>query len=251
MLRTEQPSVEPFSALSDPTEWSECPTCFELLSGLWRLTRWFRCSAGRVDSGSRSSRRLSDEHQARHQQPRVRRQVHLVSLTPFAINILLSQLLRQFPRYKWEAQPQEIGLRKNLQITEKSIESLSTTARKLKIDGGSCGRDPPSRIVDELGNDPIQRKLSCRSACSELREEDRRSRVLVSLWNRSDGRCEFLGCMSFGVKHLLTRRREVRGWYHLLSQGAGTRKHLQVNNMAAPAQPSSSGEAICEIAPII
>ncbi len=66
--------------------------------------------------------------------------------------------------------------------------------------------------------------------CSELGEDDKKSRVLISAWNTFQGRCEFLGCMSFGVRHLLCRKREVSGWYHLLSQSAGIRKHLQVVN---------------------
>ena len=69
--------------------------------------------------------------------------------------------------------------------------------------------------------------------CSEISDTDRRRRVLVSLWHMSQlegsSNCEFLGCMSFGVRHLLTKKRDISGWYHLLTQSAGTRKHLQVN----------------------
>ena len=68
---------------------------------------------------------------------------------------------------------------------------------------------------------------------SEIGDEDKKSRLLISVWNMYECNCEFLGCMSFGVRHLQPKRRDVCGWYHLLSQSAGTRKHLQVNTAKA------------------
>ncbi|KAL8609608.1 hypothetical protein ACOMHN_023744 [Nucella lapillus] len=47
-----------------------------------------------------------------------------------------------------------------------------------------------------------------------------------------DSRCsEFLGCMSFGVKGIL--RKDVSGWFHLLTEDVGKEKHLQVSAAAA------------------
>lgn len=34
--------------------------------------------------------------------------------------------------------------------------------------------------------------------------------------------------MSFGVKHLAASRRMVQGWYYLLHENLGRKKHLQV-----------------------
>ena len=39
---------------------------------------------------------------------------------------------------------------------------------------------------------------------------------------------EFLGCTSFGLRHLKRAEKEVNGWYHLLTEDVGCKKHLQV-----------------------
>lgn len=39
--------------------------------------------------------------------------------------------------------------------------------------------------------------------------------------------CEFLGCMSFGVSHI--QKRQVAGWYYLLTGDVGRKKHLAVS----------------------
>lgn len=39
--------------------------------------------------------------------------------------------------------------------------------------------------------------------------------------------------MTFGVKHLISRKKQVNGWYYLLPEEIGRRKHLQV----APRRP--------------
>ena len=52
---------------------------------------------------------------------------------------------------------------------------------------------------------------------------------------------EFLGCMSFGVKHLIARtaHRDVEGWYYLLSENLGHRKHLVASMTAKPHSDNS------------
>ncbi|KAM6169193.1 regulator of G-protein signaling 3 isoform 2-T2 [Rhynchocyon petersi] len=63
-----------------------------------------------------------------------------------------------------------------------------------------------------------------------VQEEDDQKRLLVSVWNRaSDSRqSRLIGCMSFGVKSLLTPDKEISGWYYLLGEDLGRTKHLKV-----------------------
>ena len=39
---------------------------------------------------------------------------------------------------------------------------------------------------------------------------------------------EFLGCTSFGLRHLKKAEKDVNGWYHLLTEDVGRKKHLQM-----------------------
>ena len=39
---------------------------------------------------------------------------------------------------------------------------------------------------------------------------------------------EFLGCTSFGLRHLKKAEKDVNGWYHLLTEDVGCKKHLQM-----------------------
>ncbi|XP_019491374.1 PREDICTED: regulator of G-protein signaling 3 isoform X1 [Hipposideros armiger] len=63
-----------------------------------------------------------------------------------------------------------------------------------------------------------------------VQEEDEHKRLLVTVWNRAgDSRqTGLLGCMSFGVKSLLTPDKEISGWYYLLREDLGRTKHLKV-----------------------
>ena len=45
---------------------------------------------------------------------------------------------------------------------------------------------------------------------------------------------EFLGCMSFGIRHLTNPKKEVSGWYYLLTEDIGRKKHLQVSQRLKP-----------------
>ncbi|XP_078238755.1 regulator of G-protein signaling 3 isoform X2 [Pogona vitticeps] len=74
-----------------------------------------------------------------------------------------------------------------------------------------------------------------------LQEEDGRKRLLVTVWNRRrDSRQnELLGCMSFGVKSLLSAGKEIYGWYYLLGEDLGRTKHLKV----APKRAKQEGGA--------
>ncbi|XP_019735155.1 regulator of G-protein signaling 3a [Hippocampus comes] len=69
-----------------------------------------------------------------------------------------------------------------------------------------------------------------------IRDKDLHKRLLFTVWNSNSAsrRSALLGCMSFGVRSLTQPHKEVRGWYYLLKEEVGVRKHLRV-----PAQQKS------------
>ncbi|KAJ1520807.1 hypothetical protein ONE63_003898 [Megalurothrips usitatus] len=79
----------------------------------------------------------------------------------------------------------------------------------------------------------------------EVQEADLEKRVLISVWHRDrpKRRSEFLGCMSFAVKHAV--KKEVSGTFRLLPQAAGRSQHVPVAPAApaAPAGPAAPPQA--------
>ncbi|XP_052792077.1 uncharacterized protein LOC128226228 [Mya arenaria] len=65
----------------------------------------------------------------------------------------------------------------------------------------------------------------------EVSEEDEGRRLLATVWGQksNSGPIESFGCMSFGLKHLKSGERPVSGWYHLLAEDVGCKKHLKVS----------------------
>uniref|UniRef100_A0A8C9DPS1 Regulator of G protein signaling 3 n=1 Tax=Prolemur simus TaxID=1328070 RepID=A0A8C9DPS1_PROSS len=63
-----------------------------------------------------------------------------------------------------------------------------------------------------------------------IQEEDDQKRLLVAVWNGASESRQggLIGCMSFGVKSLLTPDKEISGWYYLLGEDLGRTKHLKV-----------------------
>ncbi|GFO45578.1 regulator of G-protein signaling 3 [Plakobranchus ocellatus] len=61
----------------------------------------------------------------------------------------------------------------------------------------------------------------------------------------SSSASEFLGCMSFGVQHLL--KKDLNGWYYLLTEEVGRKKHLQAHSRPKPVLPAASYKNIPEI----
>ncbi|XP_061165285.1 uncharacterized protein LOC133174226 [Saccostrea echinata] len=68
----------------------------------------------------------------------------------------------------------------------------------------------------------------------ELFEEDNNKRLLISLWNKEANNNEFLGCTSFGIRHLINGRKDTDGWYYLLTEEVGRKKHLKVSSKNQP-----------------
>ncbi|XP_066568942.1 regulator of G-protein signaling 3 [Amia ocellicauda] len=63
-----------------------------------------------------------------------------------------------------------------------------------------------------------------------IKDGDGQKRLLVTVWNRDclSRQSELLGCMSFGVRSLITPEKEISGWYYLLGEDLGRTKHLKV-----------------------
>ncbi|XP_055896512.1 uncharacterized protein LOC106061993 isoform X2 [Biomphalaria glabrata] len=81
----------------------------------------------------------------------------------------------------------------------------------------------------------------------EILEEDRRKRLLISVWHKdpSNGASEFLGCMSFGVQSLLEK--DLDGWYYLLTEEVGRKKHLQAHTKPKPVLTARNHQNIPQI----
>nr|KAG5693409.1 hypothetical protein BaRGS_009882 [Batillaria attramentaria] len=89
-----------------------------------------------------------------------------------------------------------------------------------------------TKVIADSNNPVYDEKFSL-----ELSPNDDNKRVLISVWHKdqNSGLSEFLGCMSFGVKSIAQSTKEVNGWYYLLTEDVGKRKHL-----VASAKPRSS-----------
>ena len=58
-----------------------------------------------------------------------------------------------------------------------------------------------------------------------------RPRLLIEVLTISkDHRRQLVGCMSFGIRPLLSQRKSISGWYYLLNDELGLRKHLKVQD---------------------
>ncbi|KAK3593735.1 hypothetical protein CHS0354_013632 [Potamilus streckersoni] len=88
-----------------------------------------------------------------------------------------------------------------------------------------------TEVIHDSNNPLYDEKFSF-----ELTEEDLNKRLLISTWHydQSSSSNQFLGCMSFGVRHLKNPKKDSSGWYYLLTEDIGKRKHLQVSSRQKP-----------------
>ncbi|XP_048777843.2 uncharacterized protein LOC125681698 isoform X1 [Ostrea edulis] len=86
-----------------------------------------------------------------------------------------------------------------------------------------------TEVVNGSNNPLFDEKFSF-----ELLEEDNNKRLLISVWNKGAGNSEFLGCTSFGICHLINPRKDTDGWYYLLTEEVGRKKHLKVSSKNQP-----------------
>ncbi|ELU05125.1 hypothetical protein CAPTEDRAFT_228128 [Capitella teleta] len=86
-------------------------------------------------------------------------------------------------------------------------------------------------VINSTNNPGFDEKFSF-----ELLEDDVQKRLVISIWNRVPSRqhSEHLGCMSFGVQRIVEKKTVVNGWYFLLNESVGKRKHLQVQDNWRP-----------------
>ena len=76
--------------------------------------------------------------------------------------------------------------------------------------------------------------------CSDLESFGslQKKRVMISVWHQDPVKncAEFIGCLSFGLSHLVAKCRKqetgVSGWYYLLSAEIGHRKHILARSVA-------------------
>uniref|UniRef100_F6TZQ9 C2 domain-containing protein n=2 Tax=Ciona intestinalis TaxID=7719 RepID=F6TZQ9_CIOIN len=61
----------------------------------------------------------------------------------------------------------------------------------------------------------------------DICRRDSNRRVLVSVWMKNNERTFLLGCMSFGVRSIVTSQEITQGWYYLLKESLGRSKHLK------------------------
>ena len=81
----------------------------------------------------------------------------------------------------------------------------------------------------------------------------RRPRLLLEVKALGDDlRSSLVGCMSFGLKPLIARRKAVAGWFQLLNEDVGHRKHLRVSTFSRQpeklrAHPEGRPQIDCQV----
>jgi hypothetical protein len=67
----------------------------------------------------------------------------------------------------------------------------------------------------------------------ELLPDDLKKRLLVSTWHKDirTDKVILLGCMTFNLRTLVAENKQIEGWYYLLGQHVGRKKHMRVDNV--------------------
>ncbi|CAG12422.1 unnamed protein product, partial [Tetraodon nigroviridis] len=108
-------------------------------------------------------------------------------------------------------------------VLEKGQGSCNAYVKVGLFPGGDPRDRQKTRMVPDCHNPLFLQTFSFR-----VSEGDVHKRLLFTMWNStSTSRCSLLlGCTSFSVCSLLDK--EVRGWYYLLGEELGRKKHLKV-----------------------
>ncbi|KAL3872123.1 hypothetical protein ACJMK2_040081 [Sinanodonta woodiana] len=82
-----------------------------------------------------------------------------------------------------------------------------------------------TKVIPSSNNPVYDEKFSF-----ELTDDDLHKRILISIWHQDPVKRsnEFLGCTSFGIARLRKILTAVKGWYYLLNETMGRKKHLQI-----------------------
>nr|XP_018666741.1 uncharacterized protein LOC100182918 isoform X1 [Ciona intestinalis]XP_018666742.1 uncharacterized protein LOC100182918 isoform X2 [Ciona intestinalis] len=70
----------------------------------------------------------------------------------------------------------------------------------------------------------------------DITRRDIGKRILISAWSKCEAydRSMFIGCMSFGVKRIVSNQEVIQGWYYFLSEILGRKKHLTAKVIHEP-----------------
>ncbi|XP_047426232.1 regulator of G-protein signaling 3a isoform X2 [Mugil cephalus] len=90
-------------------------------------------------------------------------------------------------------------------------------------------RDRRLRWFLTAGTPSSYKPFTCKCN-SVVGERDLHKRLLFTMWNSNPTTrmSALLGCMSFGVRSLMDPDKEVQGWYYLLGEEQGRKRHLKV-----------------------
>ncbi|KAM7392795.1 hypothetical protein PAMA_007755 [Pampus argenteus] len=126
-------------------------------------------------------------------------------------------------------------------ISEHELLAVSVLEARCILDEGQGPCDSYVKVGMFPDSDPRDRQKTqmvpqCRNPVFlqtfyfVVSDKDLHKRLLFTMWN-SDSTTRMsvlLGCMSFGVRSLMDSDKEVQGWYYLLGEELGRKKHLKV-----------------------
>ena len=72
----------------------------------------------------------------------------------------------------------------------------------------------------------------------KLKKKDQEKRLIVTVYEQDNKTkvTSIIGCTSFGINNLIKNKNTIDGWYYLLNQSLGSKKHLQVSDLVGKEQ---------------